>query len=257
MNDPDPKGIVFDIQRGALRDGPGIRTTVFLKGCPLRCVWCHNPESQSLTPQTGQSGKIYGREMSVSEIMTVVCRDKIYYKNSGGGLTLSGGEPTVQYDFCVALLKQARAEGIHTCLDTSGHLEPSRFQALAPLVDLFLFDYKATGEKRHLDLVGKGDHWISANLGWLGNYHGHLRLRCPMVPDVNDQPEHFAAIRELVKRLPYLEGIDVLPYHEIGSSKYEDLEMKPPALSTHVPDEDDKNRWRAALLNIPVPVTVG
>jgi pyruvate formate lyase activating enzyme len=155
---------VFDIQRGALHDGPGIRTTVFLKGCPLRCAWCHNPESQAFAPETGRSGKTYGRRLSVDEVMAVVRRDARFYAASGGGLTVSGGEPTAQYVFCAALLAAARAEGFHTCLDTCGALDWPRLDALRPHVDVFLFDYKATAPDRHRALTGVPPELPHANL---------------------------------------------------------------------------------------------
>lgn len=113
-------GIVFDIQRASLHDGPGLRTTVFMKGCPLRCIWCHNPESQSFAPETGNSGKVYGREMTVDQVMETVLADRAYYLETGGGLTLSGGEPTSQFTFCFDLLSAAKAHRISTCIDTCG-----------------------------------------------------------------------------------------------------------------------------------------
>jgi pyruvate formate lyase activating enzyme len=138
------KGIVLNIQRAALHDGPGLRTVVFLKGCPLHCLWCHNPESQNPRIETGRSGKVYGRMMTIEEVMQIVRADLAYYQSSGGGLTVSGGEPTAQFDFCKALLLQAKHKDIKTCLDTCGEFPNYRLRELLEIVDLWHYDYKAT-----------------------------------------------------------------------------------------------------------------
>lgn len=241
------RGIVFDIQRAAMHDGPGIRTTVFLKGCPLRCLWCHNPESQSPSPQRGKSGKIYGREMTVDEVMATVVRDRRYYATSGGGLTVSGGEPTVQFAFCLALLGAARREAIHTCLDTCGCAPWEKFERLLPLVDLFLYDYKATGDDDCRRLTGAGDDLVKDNLARICAAGGRVRLRCPIIPGVNDSPGHFAAIAALAKKPPQIEAIDLMPYHDIGRAKYDDLGRPRPGLATHIPDGRETRSWLAAL----------
>ena len=153
------QGIVFDIQRFSIHDGPGIRTTVFFKGCPLRCIWCHNPESWLMKPQwmadkddKGTLRKLSGKEMSVAEIMEEVCADKSYYKNSGGGLTVSGREPMLQVEFLLELLQEAGREGIHTCIETSGFSERDNFARIKEAVDLFLFDIKYMEEEGHKDM---------------------------------------------------------------------------------------------------------
>ena len=241
-----PRGIVFDIQRSALHDGPGIRTTVFLKGCPLRCGWCHNPESQAFAPETGCSGKVYGREMSVEEVMAAVRRDRAFYRASGGGLTISGGEPTSQYAFCSALLAAAKAEGIHTCLDTCGAIDWPRLDALRTHVDVFLCDYKATDPDLHRELTGIAPALPHANLKRLLEKGAAVRLRCPLLPGVNDDAGHLAAIAALGRRYPAL-TIDLMAYHDIGAGKYDDLGRARPALATHVPTEADKQAWLTVL----------
>jgi len=250
--DPDhspatrPRGIVFDLQRSALHDGPGIRTTVFLKGCPLRCAWCHNPESQAFEPETGCGGKTYGREMSVKEVMAVVRRDRVFYRSSGGGLTISGGEPTAQYAFCAALLRAAKAEGIHTCLDTCGALDWPRLDALRRDVDVFLYDYKATDPALHRKLTGIAAALPHENLERLLKAGATVRPRCPLLPGVNDDSAHLAAITETGRRYPGL-MIDLMAYHDIGDGKYDDLGRSRPALATHVPTEADKQSWLSVL----------
>ena len=242
----DIEGIVFDIQRGALHDGPGVRTAVFLKGCPLHCAWCHNPESQAFAPETGSSGRIYGRATTVSEVMAVVRRDCRYYSASGGGLTVSGGEPTAQYAFCAALLGAAKAEGIHTCLDTCGALDWPRLDALRASVDVFLFDFKATDPARHLALTGIAPDLPLANLSLLLAAGASVRLRCPLIPGVNDDFGHLAAIAALARGFPQL-AIDVMPYHDTGMGKYDDLGRPRPALGTHVPDPAETAAWLDSL----------
>ena len=240
-----PWGIVFDIQRAALHDGPGLRTTVFLKGCPLRCQWCHNPESQLLQPETGRSGKVYGRRMNVEQVMEAVRADRDYYERSGGGLTISGGEPTVQYEFCLALLKAARCEGIHTCLDTCGALDWPRLQALLPYVCIFLYDYKATDPREHLSLTGVGPQLIHSNLRRLLEARTPLRLRCPLIPGLNDSQEHLSAIAALAHEFPGT-PVDIMPYHQTGQHKFTDLGRPLPAFQSHPPTDEDWARWRLA-----------
>jgi pyruvate formate lyase activating enzyme len=242
----DTVGIIFDLQRGALHDGPGVRTAVFLKGCPLRCVWCHNPESQAFAPEVGLSGKNYGWATTVAETIAVVRRDARFYAESGGGLTVSGGEPTAQYAFCAALLGAAKAERIHTCLDTCGELDWPRLDALRPSVDVFLYDYKATDPSRHRALTGIAPDLPIANLARLLEAGACVRLRCPLVPGVNDDSKHLAAIAALGRRYPQL-AIDLMPYHEAAMGKYDDLGRPRPSLGTHVPEASETAAWLDSL----------
>ncbi len=223
-------GTVFDIQRAAIHDGPGLRTTVFLKGCPLRCAWCHNPESQSPFPETGQSGKVYGRKMSVAEVMNAVEADRAFYDATGGGLTISGGEPTAQFDFCVALLQAAKERNISTCLDTCGHF-PSRYlDVLLPLVDIWEFDYKATGTDEYRRWTGVDGHLILENLSILRKSGARILLRCPIVEHVNETPAHVDALEDF-EMADDIESVERLPYHSTGNAKAVDLgraEFHPP-----------------------------
>lgn len=255
-------GIVFDIQRGALLDGPGLRTAIFLKGCPLRCKWCHNPESWSRQPQSaaalhaGDAPVIFGREMTTEEVMEIVRKDRAYYQVSGGGLTISGGEPTVQFEFCHELLKRAHSEGIHTCLDTCGYNQTKVFLELLPYVSLFLWDYKATGAELHKRLTGVGDELIRRNFEALYERGAHILLRCPMVPGVNDTSEHLDAIAEIVRTHPTLAGIEIMPYHDIGLSKYDRLGIPRPECLPVVPTQEDKEQWRSAFLERGAEVVI-
>jgi glycyl-radical enzyme activating protein len=256
-----PKGIVFDIQRAALHDGPGVRTVVFLKGCYLRCQWCHNPESWSLEPQTAAQPdalgqyRTFGRTMSVDEVMQVVLRDRVYYEVSGGGITLSGGEPTLQFAFCKALLQAAREHNIHTCLDTSGHDRQEDFAELLPLVDLFLYDYKLTSSESHLRWTGAGNELILSNLEFLYRSGAAIILRCPILPGINDSQEHLDGIAALSRKYRRLRGVEILPYHDIGLYKFGLLGLDPPPLNTSVPTEEQQLCYKQFLIERGVHIT--
>jgi glycyl-radical enzyme activating protein len=260
------KGFVFDIQRASFHDGPGIRTTVFLKGCSLNCLWCHNPEAVAYQPQLFcnfdkcvlcgscvlvcdqgvhhiQNGqhlidydrcnlcgkcvevcqnkalKIMGAEMTVAEVMEDVLADREFYASSGGGITLSGGEPMFQFAFALSLLKHSRDAGINTCLETSGYAPGQRYQEILPFVDTVLFDYKVTGSSDYKKYTGVENELILKNLDLIYHAGVPLILRCPVIPGVNDTPQHFKGIQSLNATYPDLVGIEILPYHDMGNSK--------------------------------------
>ncbi len=278
-------GIVFELFRFSMNDGPGIRTTVFLKGCSLKCAWCHNPESIPFEPQLSfnanscihcmkcvdicksnahyivnekhqvdfskcelqgdcvkvcdsKSLSIIGYQQIVEEIIDIAMQDYDYYKNSNGGLTVSGGEPMAQFDFTYDLLKSAKAKGISTCLDTSGYSSENKFKKILPLVDIFLFDYKATTETIHKQLTGVSQKLILKNLGLLYASGARIILRCPMIPNVNDTAAHIEAIAELDKKYPNLEGIELMPYHKMGNEKGVKVGIEPTI--NHLEDTDEK-----------------
>lgn len=244
------QGVLLDIHRCSLNDGPGIRTTVFLKGCPLRCLWCHNPESQKLKPEIDTEGKTWGKEATVDDIMDVVRQDIAYYESSGGGVTLSGGEPLAQPDFSLALLTAAKSEGIHTCLDTSGQASQSVLEATMPLTDVYHFDFKATGTERHMQLTGTDGQRIRENLEMLLDRGAKVILRCPMVPRVNDQPEHLQSIAALGAEHPDLK-IEILPYHNLGSGKAERFCL--PKHSFQAPTQTQIDHWTTQLEHYGCP----
>jgi glycyl-radical enzyme activating protein len=259
-------GLVFDIQRASLHDGPGIRTTVFLKGCPLNCLWCHNPEANTfsrqlffyyekcarcgdcaavcpeavhhVSPETHEIDfekcnfcgkcveecpqnalKIVGAEMSVEDVLGEVRADQDFYAYSGGGITLSGGEPLAQFPFSMELLKQCQELGIHTCLETSGYAPQKQLLKILAYVDLLLLDYKITGAEAHQKYTGVSNETILANLDAAYQAGTPIILRCPIIPSINDTAEHFQAIYDLEKKYPGLQGIEILPYHDMGNNK--------------------------------------
>lgn len=253
---PDSGGMIFDIKKFAINDGPGIRTAVFLKGCPLRCVWCHNPESQSPLPELSLSpekcigcgwctsvcpngldralctgcGKcvekcyagareIIGRRMTVEDVLAEVLKDRIFYENSGGGMTVSGGEPLFQPEFTTALLEAAKKENIHNCLDTSGFAQWTKIEKMLPFVDIFLYDLKETDPERHIEYTGVPLEPILGNLREIDRRGGVTILRCPIVPGLNDRLEHADGIAAVANSLRHLHEINLMPYHPLGESK--------------------------------------
>lgn len=276
---------VFDIQPFSLHDGPGIRTTVFLKGCPLSCAWCSNPEGISTKPELSfqkntctdcldcttvckvgalipvdgklavkhdkcttcgdclsvcptNALKIVGYQMSAEEIIAKILKDKLYFENSGGGLTLSGGEVTMQSKNVKGLLKLAKKEGIHTCIETCGYVREKGLSELLPYVDLVLFDYKITASDEHEYYTGKSNEIILENLQFLNDQGKKIVLRTPIIPGINDSDQHFAAIAALCKRFKQIERVEMMPYHNWGVHKYEEIGRMPPELDIETPDSE-------------------
>ncbi len=251
------RGVVFDLQRFSLHDGPGIRTTVFLKGCPLRCLWCHNPEAMQRAPQC-VGAEVIGQEMTAEAVLHVADRDTAYYARSGGGLTISGGEPLFQPDFTRALLDGAKTRGWHTCLDTSGFATVEVLAAVQPLVDLFLFDIKAHDDAQHRMLTGQSNAVILARLDWLMQREAAVILRCPLIPGMNDGDAHLAFIARLAHAYPGLRGVQIMPYHAMAAAKWRRigqpfaLEGQPSA------DAATQSRWIATLRDLGIQqVTAG
>lgn len=262
------RGVVFDIQRYSLHDGPGVRTNVFLKGCPLRCQWCANPESQRTqlelafsahncidcgqfaepctvcwqARQEGGSRRAIDMELtgraevcptgavhwigawrSAGDVLAEVRRDRPFY-GQGGGMTLTGGEPTMQPAMCLALLRLARAEGIATALETSGHAPWEVFAQLWPLLDTILFDVKQVDAGLHRRYTGLDNRLILANLRQLTAAGAAVRIRVPLIPGFNAMPSAITALVDFVGNLPGpVLGIDLLPYHTLGKAKYRAL----------------------------------
>lgn len=224
-------GIVFNIQRYVLHDGPGIRSTVFLKGCPLACPWCHNPEGRAFEPEKlerriqepGEAQRIVpetvGREMTVSQVLREVERDTLFFDESGGGVTFSGGEPLAQPEFLAALLRGCREREIHTVVDTSGYAPTEVFSEIAPLADLFLFDMKAIDPDLHRRLTGVSNQRILENLRTLDRLRRPAMVRFPLIPGFTDAPENVQAIAEFAAQLESIRKVAVLPFHPTARGK--------------------------------------
>lgn len=219
-------GIVFSIQRFCINDGPGIRTTVFLKGCPLHCKWCHNPESHSSKfeiMRDTDGDKICGTSMVVEEVITEVLKDKVFYDNSSGGLTLSGGEPLLQFNFAYEILKQAKENDIHTCIETCGFAKTENILKIAGVTDIFLYDWKLTDDNLHKEYTGVSNRPILENLKAIDAAGSKIILRCPIIPNANDTEAHFCGIANVANSLKNISAIEIEPYHSLGCSKYKKL----------------------------------
>ena len=226
MNELEIKGRIFDIQRFSVHDGGGIRTIVFLKGCPLRCKWCCNPEGQHYDIEKmtlGGKEKIVGRDVTVGEIIDVIERDRVYYRRSGGGLTLSGGECLAQPDFAVALLKAAKERGINTAIESTGFADFSVISRYLPYLDLYLMDIKHMNSAKHKEFTSQPNEKILENARKITNAGTRLIVRTPVIPTFNDTKEEIAAIAEFARSLRGVKEMHILPYHRIGMDKYKGL----------------------------------
>lgn len=243
------KGLISDIKRFAVHDGDGIRTTVFLKGCPLKCIWCHNPESISFQPQIAcyrHSGsvKIYGRGYAADELLPLLLEDRDFYESSGGGVTLSGGECLMQPQFCEELLHLLKKEGIHTAVDTCGFVSQKAIDQVIDDTDLFLYDIKAMDEAVHIRCTGQSNKVILDNLRYLDSSSKKIEIRIPYVPEHNaDQMEKIA---DFLKDLKNVVKIKVLAYHNYAGSKYDALGMKN-TLPALVPGEEEVAEWQKKM----------
>lgn len=213
-------GILSNIQRFSVHDGPGIRTTVFLKGCTLNCAWCHNPETIDPKPQLQlNTQKLYGEEMSAEEVVAEVLKDKQYYDNSQGGMTLSGGEPLLQADFAAEILKAAKEKGIHTALDTAGNIPWLAFEKVLPFLDLVLLDLKIMDPILHKTYTGSDNKIIHENAKKLFSTGIEVNVRIPVIGGVNDTLENIRATAEFIKGYPNITEVKLLPYHSLGMEK--------------------------------------
>ncbi len=247
------KGMIFDIKRYALHDGPGIRQTVFFKGCPLRCWWCHNPESQStkteiITREIKLDGDScyedvpVGRLMTVDEVMAEVLKETVFYDESGGGVTFSGGEPLLQAEFLKALAAECRRNNIHTVLDTCGYANPETVDSVADLIDLFLFDIKLIDEERHREYAGVSNRIILANLRRLAANGKKIIVRFPIIPGITDTDENIAGLIGLLHSMSsIINEVDLLPYHSIANHKYLQFEMENKMKDAQPPSDERMN----------------
>ena len=228
------KGLIFDIKRFAVQDGPGIRTTVFFKGCPLNCWWCHNPESRSINPETVisrhrldqqdfETTEIVGKNMTIEEVMQIIDKEAVFFDESGGGVTLSGGEPMLQADFALALLNACKTKGYHTALDTCGYVNQHVLGRAAHLADLILYDLKHYDTEKHKRFTGHGNELILENLAFLIKLKKPVRVRIPVIPGINNGEEDMVSFSKLLKQMHFEGHVDLLPFHNMADKKYERL----------------------------------
>lgn len=282
-------GIVFDIQKFCINDGPGIRTTVFLKGCTLNCSWCHNPESKSFLPQLsfkedkcimcgacqavcpnlvhtvnngvhtinydacqacGECVKacptdaltIYGKKMSVQAVLDEVIKDKAFYDHSNGGMTLSGGEALAQPKFAVELAKQAQANNVSVAIESALGVGSQVILDIAPYVDWFLIDYKLTDKYDFKNYIQGDPDLIMKNLKLLDELKAAIILRCPIIPGINDNEEHFKKIAEVANAHQSITHVELLPYHPMGKSKAKEIGVLY-EIEAKIPEEETVKAW--------------
>lgn len=283
------EGLIFDIQRFSIQDGPGIRTTIFMKGCPLRCIWCHNPESQCYKRELiffsqrckgcgaclkvcsenvhifnptrivqfenctlcgkcikncfYDALKIVGDWRTVDEVIEEVEKDRQFYLSSGGGVTISGGEPMMQPEYVLQLCKALKSNRYHVAIDTSGYCPWGVFEKILPYVDLILYDLKHMDSNIHQKLTGVSNELIIDNLSRLMAYGEKLdtRIRFPLIPGYNDEDNNLNSISEYVLKFG-LRELDVIPYHPYGESKYTQLGRNYSLSKLHSPDEEYINK---------------
>ena len=294
-----PKGLIFDIKRFALHDGPGIRTSVFLKGCPLSCTWCHNPESISAEPQISfvaerciscgrcveacRSGarrleqdhlaydrskctacgecapvcpttatEVVGQWQSLDELWPQLAADRPFYQRSGGGVTISGGEPLAQFDFARALVERARSEDIHVCLDTCGYAPGEQLREISSLVDLFLYDIKETDPARHQEHTGVSNEQIMANLRLCDALGRPIILRCPIIPGINLRPGYLDELAHLYHSLSNCLAVHLMPYHTLTQAKYARLGITLPQRWGREPEPEEVESWYEQLAALGV-----
>lgn len=225
----DVVGRIFNIQRFSIHDGPGIRTIIFFKGCFMRCAWCCNPESQNREIEIMTEGgkeKTVGRDVTVEDIMPEILSDLPFYRRSGGGVTLSGGEVLCQADFARELLRACKEEGLHTAIESAASSRFSEIEKILPYLDLYLMDIKHMNSEKHKEFTAVGNERILENARKVAESGVELIIRTPVVPGFNDTPEEIRAISHFARTLPGVREHHLLPYHRLGQDKYAGLGRK-------------------------------
>jgi pyruvate formate lyase activating enzyme len=268
-------GIVFDVKRYALHDGPGVRVTIHLKGCPLSCWWCHNPEGRSTAPQVlfrperciscgGCAGvcpsgarETCGKETTVDDVMERILKERIFFDQSGGGVTLGGGEPLFQPGFALSILKECRRHEIHTAVDTCGFVNRSVLMEALPLTGLFLYDLKHMDPEKHKEYTGVDNEVILSNLAALGEAGALIHARMPFIPDVNTDEKNLRSAGAFLRGAKGVARVHILPYHTAAEDKHRRWNLEYKLKGLRPPPEDALKRGAAILEGYGLKVEVG
>ena len=256
----DVKGRIFDIQRFSVHDGPGIRTIIFLKGCFLRCKWCCNPESQNFDIEEMEFGgkkKIVGRDVTVGEVIETIKRDMQYYRRSGGGVTLSGGESLGQPEFAVALLQACKENGINTAMESTGFAKFETIEKYLPYLDTYLMDIKHTNSAKHEQFTTRPNELILENAKKIAEKANKLIIRVPVIPTFNDTEEEILSIARFAESLHNVNEIHLLPYHKFGIDKYKGLGRAYELESLEPPTEEKMQKLLAAAQKTRLHCQIG
>jgi len=294
-------GIIFNIQKFSVHDGPGIRTTVFMKGCPLRCRWCANAESLNPQPEPGiirdncnNCGKcieicplgaisidkdnslrfdrticdacgecltacvpgaitIYGKQLTVDEVFSEISRDKSFYEGSGGGVTVSGGEPLRQAEFTAALFRKCREQGIATCLDTCGYADTSKLKEALDFTDYVLYDIKHMNDEQHCLLTGSSNTSILENARIIAESGTQVLFRIPLIKGVNDSVENIRETAQFIRTLGNGSAVELLPYHRLGAGKYQTLDLNYCGNNSTTPSAEEIESIKSIFEEYDVP----
>ncbi|WP_312702194.1 trans-4-hydroxy-L-proline dehydratase activase [Sedimentibacter sp.] len=295
--------VIFNIQKFSIHDGPGIRTTVFFKGCPLKCLWCHNPESQEYEKQIlhdpdkcvlcgtcvkvcphnaikiennvlstdmakcdfcglcevyciQEARQIVGKCYEVDDVVKEVIKDKIFYEKSGGGVTVSGGEPLMFVDYVEELFKKLKEENIHTAVDTCGAVNFESLERIAPYTDLFLYDIKLMDDEKHKKFIKASNKVILENLKKLSKIHNNINIRMPIIEGVNADVDHIEKVIDFIKDLN-IKKINLLPYHDIAKHKYKKLDMRYEEEKMSKPSEEKMQSFKSMFESKGYEVKIG
>lgn len=264
------QGLIFSVKRYSIHDGPGIRVTFFLKGCPLHCKWCHNPEGISHESETVtrinrigdkefKTEERVGEYYTVDSILSILEKERVFINQSKGGVTFSGGEPMMQSEFLFEALKACKANGYHTAVDTSGYSAIENFKEILPVTDLFLFDLKHLDDTKHTEATGGSNAGILANFRFLITKEKDVIVRFPVIPGFNDDYVHIEEMRKflLTIKTDTLKKINLLPFHKIGSSKYKRFNIPYNMEGTEPPDKERMLRMKELFSETGIKVKIG
>jgi len=263
-------GLIFSIKRYSIHDGPGIRVTFFMKGCPLSCIWCHNPEGISPYPEPVMlidrigdreftKQETAGRYYSVNNILEILDKEKVFIDQSKGGITFSGGEPLLQFDFLLEALKACKKNGYHTAVDTSGYSTVENFKSIIPFTDLFLLDIKHLDEAIHIELTGVSNASILENYRLLIGCGKEIMIRIPVIPGFNDDPDHLERLKKFLisTKTHMIRKINLLPFHKTGSSKYKKFNIPNRMGNAEPPGKEEMQKLKEFFQETGIKVKIG